>query len=102
MILHIVKIIEDVKRYFEHAGMYDYRITNIEVKTEHWLRITIVEISPSGTEGDPFVLDFSNGNGYLNIQHAITEEDVFDYAEEFGWDEKTVHYIRCGTPLRKE
>lgn len=102
MVDKVIHLLEDAKRYFDNAGMYAYRMTNIEIFTENWIRVTLVEISPSGKESNSFSLDFSNGNGYLAIEHSVTEEDVYDYADEFGWDEETIQYIRYGTFRRKK
>lgn len=98
----IIKLLEDAKRYFEHSGMHDYRIENIEVLSKCWVRITFVEISPEGKEKALSALEFSNGYGSLNIEIPVTGQEIFDFADEFGWDEKTVHYIQYGVPLKRE
>ena len=87
---------QDVKRYFEHSGMYDYIINNIEVVSTHGVNITLQEVSPSGGIGGLVTLTFSNEAGYLCIKNALTEEDFFEHTEYFGWDEETINYIRYG------
>lgn len=97
MIKGLINILQDVDRFFEKAKLNGYLITNVEVMTENWIRVSYLEETPEGTYDEgPSTLEFSNGNGELTIQHPVTQEDVYEYADEFGWDEETIHYIRYG------
>ena len=102
MVRHIIALLEATDRYFEKSGMYSYEIEEITVIGPYWVRMKIFEMSPDGKKTESFVLEFCNGAECLCISIANTGEDVFDYADELGWDDDTIKYIKCGTKVKEE
>lgn len=58
--------------------------------------MTLREKSSTGEFGEPVSIGFCNGSGELVVDDPITYQSIFDFADEFGWDEATTNYIRFG------
>lgn len=96
MLKDIITLLKDAQRFFEHYGEYGYVIENMEVESPCWINMIIREKTSTGELKEPISIGFCNGNGELVVDNPITYQSIFDFAEEFGWDEATTNYIRFG------